>query len=705
MARTHHRTCHLCEAMCGVTISIDDDENITRITGDEDDPFSLGHICPKAAALKDVHEDPDRLKTPMRREGDRWLPMDWDEAFDRVATELRSIQKKYGRSAVGLYQGNPSVHNLGSMTHGQVFARALRTPNKFSATSLDQLPHMLAGLMMFGHQLMLPVPDVDRTDYFLVLGANPLISNGSLMTAPGIKKRLEALRARGGRLVVVDPRRTETAEMADTHVPIQPGGDAYFLLGLLHVVLRDRGAQLGRLSRHAVGLAEVERLAQAYPPSRVAERCGVPAEQIESIALAFADAPTAVAYGRVGVCTQEFGGLNAWLINVLCAVTGNLDRAGGAMFTSPAVDPMSAEQFVGLRGHFGRRRSRVRGLPEFGGEFPSSALAEEIDTPGEGQIRALVTSCGNPVLSAPNGRRLDEALASLELMVSVDIYLNETTRHAHYVLPPTFGLERDHYDLIFHLLAVRNTAKFSGPTFERAANQRHDWEIWQELAWRLEKPSLVRTAKKAVLNRLTPRHVIDLGLRTGAYELSVKKLLELPHGVDLGPLKPVLPDRLFTRDHRVDLAPALFLDDVDRLEKRLVADSSGGMSLIGRRELRTNNSWMHNSERLVKGRERCTLRIHPSDAERLSLADGDAARIASAVGEISAPVEVTDEMRPGVVSLPHGWGHNRDGVRLRVASSRPGVSINDLTDDGLLDELSGTVRFSDVPVTITRVEG
>lgn len=704
MARTHHRTCHLCEAMCGVTISIDDDDRITRITGDDDDPFSRGHICPKAVALKDVHEDPDRLKTPMRRDGDRWLPMEWDEAFDRVAEGIRSIQEKYGRSAVAMYQGNPTVHSLGSMTHAQLFARGLKTPNKFSATSLDQLPQMLAGLMMFGHQLMLPIPDVDRTSYFLVLGANPVVSNGSLMSAPGIKGRLDALRARGGKLVVVDPRRTETAELADRYVAIRPGTDAYFLLGVLHEVLRG-GARLGRLERHVVGLAEVERLVRVYPPSRVADRCGVPAAVISEIANEFASASAAVAYGRVGVCTQEFGGLCAWLINVLCAVTGNLDRAGGAMFTTPAVDPLAAERFVGLRGSFDRRRTRVRDLPEFGGEFPSSALAEEIETPGEGQIRALVTSCGNPVLSAPNGRRLDRALASLELMVSVDIYLNETTRHAHYLLPPTFGLERDHYDLIFHVLAVRNTAKFSEPAFARAEHQRHDWEVWQELAWRLEKPSLVRSAKKAVMGRLTPRHVIDLGLRTGAYDLSVKKLLEQPHGVDLGPMKPQLPDRLFTRDHRVELAPKLFVDDMARLERRLVTDSGGEtLSLIGRRELRTNNSWMHNSERLVKGKERCTLRMHPEDATRRSLSDGDEVTIASAVGRVSAPLEITDEMRPGVVSLPHGWGHDRDGVRLRVASARPGVSINDITDEGLLDELTGTVRYSDVPVTVALTE-
>lgn len=688
--------------MCGVAITVDDDEKITRIAGDSDDPFSQGHVCPKAVALRDVHDDPDRLKTPMKREGSRWLPIGWDEAFDEVAERIRSIQKTHGRPAVAMYQGNPTVHNLGSMTLGQLFTRALRTPNKFSATSLDQLPQMLAALEMFGHQLMIPIPDVDRTDYLLMFGANPLVSNGSLMCAPGIERRLTALKKRGGKLVVVDPRRTETAAMADRHLAVRPGADAYLLLAMINVVLAERGPQLGRLERHTVGLADVARIAKAFPPERVAARTQIDAETIRAVALELVDASSGVAYGRVGICTQEFGGLCAWLLNVLCAVTGNLDRQGGAMFTTPAVDVLGADKYVGLRGSFDRRRSRVRGLPEFGGEFPTVTLADEIETPGEGQIRALITSCGNPVLSAPNGRRLDRALASLELMVSVDIYLNETTRHAHYILPATFGLERDHYDLAFHVLAVRNTAKYGTPTFARTSEQRHDWEIWRELAWRLAPPGLERQAKKLFFQRLTPAHLVDLGLRAGPYDLSVRALKKKPHGVDLGPLVPRLPDRLFTRDHRIDLAPAIFLADVERLEARLVTETNGALSLIGRRELRSNNSWMHNSARLVKGKERCTLLIHPDDAKARELEDGALVTVASDVGAVDVAIETTDDMRRGVVSLPHGWGHDREGIRLRVAQERPGVSINDLTDDGLMDDLSGTVRFSDVPVTITR---
>lgn len=696
----HYRTCNLCEAMCGIAIEVTADGEIGKIRGDEQDPFSRGHICPKAVALKDVHEDPDRLKRPLKRQGDDFVEVGWDEAFDDVAKRITEIQKAHGRRAVGLYQGNPTVHSLGGMTWGPVFARALKTPNKFSATSLDQLPHMLAALQMFGHQLMIPIPDVDRTDHFLILGGNPVVSNGSLMTAPGIERRLKDL-AKRGRLVVVDPRRSETAALADRHVAIRPGTDAYLLLAMLHVVLGERGAKLGRLEPFTVGLADVEKIAAAWPPERVAALVGIDAGVIRELALDFADAKSAVAYGRVGLCTQAYGGLAAWLVNVLNIVTGNLDRVGGGMFTTPAVDALGAERWVGLRGSYDRRRTRVRDLPEFGGEFPAVTLAEEIETPGEGQIRALVTTAGNPVLSSANGRRLDRALAQLDFMVSIDIYVNETTRHADYILPPTFALERDHYDLAFHVLAIRNTAKFSEPLFEKSDDQRHDWEIFRELAWRLEPKPAGRFAKKLAYRRMSAADIVAIGLRAGPHDVTLAALKAHPHGVDLGALEPRLPERLFTRDKRIDLVPKIYLDDLPRLEADLETPRNGSLSLIGRRELRTCNSWMHNSHRLVKGKERCTLRMHPDDAAARGLESGARVTVASAVGEIEAPLEITDEMRPGVVSLPHGWGHDRDGIRLRVATEHAGVSINDITDDGLTDPLSGTVQFSDVPVTVT----
>jgi anaerobic selenocysteine-containing dehydrogenase len=485
-ARTHFRTCHLCEAMCGIAIDLEGDR-IVAIRGDKDDPFSRGHVCPKAVALQDVHEDPDRLRRPLRRTASGWEEVSWEAALDEAASRLAAVQRAHGRNAVAFYQGNPVVHNHGAILFGQLFQRSLGSRSRYSATSVDQLPQMLASLLMFGHQLMLPIPDVDRTDFLLVLGANPLVSNGSLLTAPGIERRLKALRARGGRLVVVDPRRTETAALADLHLPIRPGGDAFLLAALVHTLASEKRLAPGRLAAFADGLDALVEAVQPFSPEAAAGRTGIDAATIRTLARDFSEASSAVAYGRVGICTQEFGGLASWLVNALNVVSGNLDRPGGAMFPSPAVDIVGFADRIGQRGHFDKGRSRVRGLPEFGGEWPAAVLAEEIETPGEGQLRALVTSSGNPVLSTPNGARLDRALASLDFMVSIDLYLNETTRHAHLILPPTFALERSHYDLVFHTLAVRNTAKFSEALFPAPKASLHDWQILLGLAARLEK--------------------------------------------------------------------------------------------------------------------------------------------------------------------------------------------------------------------------
>jgi anaerobic selenocysteine-containing dehydrogenase len=714
MPSTHFRTCNLCEAMCGIAIEVDGGR-ITSIRGDADDPFSRGHVCPKAVALQDVHQDPDRLRRPLRRRGRDWEEVSWEDALAETAERLAAIQKAHGRESVAVYQGNPTVHNYGSALFGQVFIRSLGTRSRFSATSVDQLPQMLAALLMFGHQLLLPVPDVDRTQLFLAFGANPLASNGSLMTAPGIERRLKELRARGGRLIVVDPRRTETAALADLHVPIRPGSDALLLLALLQVVLGEGLARPGRLDAFTDGRAEVEALVRPFTPEAVAPATGVPASVTRELAREFARTPAAVAYGRVGVSMQEFGGLASWLINVLNAVTGNLDRVGGAMFTRPAVDLVDLAARVGQRGHFDKGRSRVRGLPEFGGEYPAAVLAEEIETEGAGQIRALVTCAGNPVLSTPNGARLERALAGLDFMVSVDIYLNETTRHAHLILPPTDALEHDLYDVVFHVLAVRNTAKYSPALFEPPPDARHDWQIFLELARRIDaakgRGGWKRRLNQAALRRLGPSGLVALAMRLGPHGLkrgwngvSLARLRRSVHGVDLGALEPCLPDRLFTRGKRVALAPERFVRDVERLRPTLSAGPNG-LLLIGRRDLRSNNSWMHNSERLTKGRDRCTLLMHPDDAARRSLSSGQSVRISSRVGEVVAPVEVTPDMMPGVVCLPHGWGHHREGTRLGVAGSRPGASFNDLADDQAVDALCGTARFSGTPVEVAAVAG
>lgn len=716
MSQKHFATCTLCEAICGVVVETDGDR-VTSIRGDGDDPFSRGHICPKAAALKDLHEDPDRLRRPVRRDGTAWRELDWDEAFDLVAARLREVQAHHGRDAVAVYQGNPTVHSLGAMLYSPPLVRALRTRNRFSATSIDQLPQMLAAWAMLGHQLFLPIPDVDRTDHLLIFGANPAVSNGSLMTAPDVARRLEAIVARGGRVVVVDPRRTETAKIASEHHFIRPGRDALVLFAMVHTLFAEDLVRTGHLSPLLDGTSDVRRAAERFSPERVAAASGMPAEVIRGLARDLAKAPRAVVYGRVGLCTQELGGLGAWLVNVLNALTGHLDTPGGAMFTTPALDVVG-RKMIGA-GSFGRFRSRVRGLPEFGGELPVAVLAEEIETPGDGQIRALLTSAGNPVLSAPNGRRLDRALASLDFMVSIDPYVNETTRHAHVILPPTGPLERDHYDAVFHALAIRNTARFSQAVFKKPDGARHDWEILAALAERVGggKGTFGRLRTRAegeVTKRLGPRRMVDLALRTGPYGaklspfrkgVSVRHLLENPHGVDLGPLVPCLPARLPSRDGRIHLAPEIFLADVPRVERILSepAPESGSLSLIGRRELRSNNSWMHNSLRLVKGPQRCTLRMGQEDAGARSLAQGDRVRVTSRTGSIEVTLDVSDEMMPGVVSLPHGWGHDRPGVRLSVASAHAGASLNDLTDEAMVDPLCGTAVLNGVPVTVEKL--
>jgi anaerobic selenocysteine-containing dehydrogenase len=721
--RVHHQSCHLCEASCGVRITTDSSGDVADIRGDEDDPFSRGYICPKVMGLLDVHRDPDRLRTPLARRdrsGDL-EPIGWDEAFDLVAARLRAIRAEYGKDAIAVYQGNPTAHNFGLLTYGQVFLRRLGTKNLYSATSADQLPHMLSSLLMFGHQLLLPVPDLDRTHYLLVIGANPAVSNGSLMTAPDIRRRFGELRARGGQIVVLDPRRTETARLADRHVFIRPGTDALLLFGLLHVLYGEGLARPGRLAALSDGEAEVRALAATFTPERVAGPTGVPADEIRRIARELAAAPSAAVYGRVGSCTQEFGGLTSWLINVVNYATGNLDRAGGAMFSNPPLDLLTAAARLGQQGGFGRFRSRVRKLPEFGGELPVAALAEEIEVSGPGKIRALITSAGNPVLSTPNGARLERALPGLDFMVAIDFYLNETTRHADVILPPTFALERDQFELAAFLVSVRNGAKAWRALYPRRPEQRHDWEICLELMSRMElgEGGLGRAAGSLVRRfgrRLGPRGVAALGLRLGPYRrLSLRAIESSPHGVDLGPLEPRLPAALYTPARRIDLAPTACLDDVARLRARWLdgggADVAGAaqpdaapeLLLIGRRQLRSNNSWLHNSERLVKGKPRCTLLVHPSDAERLGLRDGATARVRSRVGEATVPVEVSDEIMPGVVSLPHGWGHGRPGIGLRVAAAHPGASVNDLTDEQHIDRLSGTSSFSGVPVAVEAV--
>ena len=682
----YFRACNLCEAICGLEITVRAGE-VTDVRGDPLDPLSQGHICPKATALPDLHRDPDRLKRPMLRVADAWTEIGWDEALDYVAASLLRVRDTFGPDSVGVYQGNPSVHNSGTLLSAGGFVKALETHNRFSATSVDQLPHHRAALEMLGHPLLMPIPDVDRTDFLLMMGANPAASNGSILTAPGMTRRLKNIAGRGGRVVLLDPRRTESAGYAEHHF-IRPGTDAALLLGLLHVIFAEELQKPGRLESFMDGLDDLRAAALPYLPERVSAFTGLDEGFIRTLARDFASAPSAVAYGRIGLSTQAFGGLCQWLLNALNMVTGNFDRPGGAMLPRPAFDLLTRAR-KGER-PLGRFTSRVRGLPEFDGELPSAALAEEMDTPGEGQIKAFVCIAGNPVLSTPGGQRLDAALAGLEFMVAVDPYLNETTRHAHVILPPATGLEVEHYDVIFHHFAVRNTARLNAPVFPIGEDQRFDWQIFEGLRERL-------TGKKGS----DPSARLALGLKHGPYALSLDDLNAAPHGLDFGPMTSCLPEKLLTENGRLNLAPESLLADLPRLEAALDA-APPSFVLIGRRQLRGNNSWMHNTPRLMRGADRCTLMLHPSDAARLGVANGDLIAVQSRVGRVAVPAELTDALMPGVVSLPHGFGHGRSGTRLSVASEHPGVSYNDLADPMLLDELTGNAAVSGIPVGLER---
>jgi anaerobic selenocysteine-containing dehydrogenase len=694
----HHRACHLCEAICGLTLETTQAEDgslaITSIKGDPLDTFSRGHICPKAVALQDIQNDPDRLHQPMLRVGSEWQPIAWEDAFALVAEKLAGIQARYGQNSVAVYQGNPSVHNYGLMTHSNYFLGLLKTRNRFSATSVDQLPHHLSSHLMYGHGLLLPIPDIDHTDFMLILGGNPLASNGSIMTVPDVEKRLKAIQARGGKVVVVDPRRSETAAIADQHLFVRPGGDAALLFGLLNTLFAEN---LTRASHLPVdGLDDVRRAIAGFTAEAMSRQCALPAEQIRQLARDFAAADRAVCYGRMGVSTQAFGTLCHWLVQLINLVTGNLDRPGGALCTTPAVDLVASTS----GGHFNRWQSRVSGRPEYGGELPVSALAEEMLTEGEGQIRALVTVAGNPVLSTPNGRQLEQALDGLEFMVSVDLYINETTRYADLILPSTSALENDHYDTTFNMFAVRNVSRFNRAILPKPDGALHDWEIFVGLA----KAFAAHTGV-ALKPTLPPAQMIDFGLRTGVYgdasshQLSVAMLAEHPHGVDLGPLTPNLAARLKTANGRVQAAPAVILADLARFAAQPLPPADE-LLLIGRRHVRSNNSWMHNYHRLVKGKPRHQLLMHPEDLARRQLSDGQRVKVSSRIGMIEVEVAASLDMMPGVVSLPHGWGHGRPGVQMTIASRQPGASANDLTDERQLDELSGNAALNGVPVHV-----
>ncbi|MGW9028577.1 molybdopterin oxidoreductase family protein [Streptomyces sp. NPDC055722] len=739
MSRTALRICPLCEATCGLTLTIEG-TRVTGARGDRDDVFSKGFVCPKGASFGAADSDPDRLRTPLVRRDGELREATWDEAFDAVAAGLRPVVEQYGPHAVGVVLGNPNVHTMAGALYPTVLLAGLRTHSLFTASTLDQMPKHVSSGLLYGDANAIPVPDLDRTDHLLLIGANPLESNGSLCTAADFPGKLKALKSRGGTLTVIDPRRTRTARLADRHVAVRPGTDALLLAAMANVLFEEDLVDLGNLAPYVTGLDEVAAAVADFTPEAAAGACDVEADTIRALARELAAAPTAAVYGRIGSCTVPHGTLASWLVDVLNILTGNLDRPGGALFPLSATDRTPRPAGPGRGFALGRWHSRVSRHPEAKGELPISALAEEIDTAtDEGSpVRAVIAVAANPVLSAPDGDRLDKALGSLDFMVSVDPYLNETSRHAHVVLPPPPPSQAPHFDFAFNTLAVRNQVRYTRAAVPLEAGRMAETEILARLVLAATgmhgaDPAAVdtlvieQTLGKAVTEPHTPVHGrdprelagqltgetgperrLDMMLRLGPYGdgfgarpdgLSLRTLLAHPHGIDLGPLEPRLPQPLKTPSGTVELLPEPIAADLPRLRQAL-SERAGSLVLVGRRHLRSNNSWLHNVPALTGGSNRCTLHIHPEDAERLGLADGAQVRVKGAGGAVTAPVEVTDGIRRGVVSLPHGWGHDRPGTRMSHAALDPGVNVNQLLDGSLLDPLSGNAVLNGVPVEL-----
>lgn len=742
-AQTRSRICPLCEATCGVTLTLDGDV-VSAVRGDPDDVFSRGYVCPKGVALGELHADPDRLRTPLVRHRDRLVAASWDDAYAEVERLLRPVLAEHGPDAVGVYLGNPNAHNHASTFYLPVLIRALGTRFRFTASTVDQFPKQVASGLLFGTELSVLVPDVDRTHYLLVLGADPLVSNGSLLTAPDLPGRLRALRARGGRLVVVDPRRSRTAQAADEHLAVRPGTDGLLLAGVARALFAGELVTLGAAAPHVTGLEEVRTAVQPFDADRVEAACGLPAGTVSRLAAELAAAPSAAVYGRIGTTTTAFGTVTSWLVDVVNTLTGNLDRPGGVLWAKPAVGSPNTQGEPG-RGRGvripGSSRTRVRGLASTFGELPAAAMAEEIDTAGpDGErLHALVTVAGNPVLSTPNGARLAAALATLDAVVSVDAYLNETTRFAHVVLPAASPLTRSHYDVALASFAVRTVARWSPPSLPLGPGERDEADVLLQLAAtvvgggvtadQLDDLAAHDVARRLAADPSSPAHgrdpadllaavagrrrqdrILDLLLRGGPYGdgfgavpqgLSLAALEAQPHGIDLGPLQPRLPEVLRTPSGLVELAPPQLLAEAERLAGELRPAADDRLLLVGRRQLRSNNSWLHNLPLLAGGSNRCTLHVHPEDAVRLGLGDEGTATVATATGGVEVTVEVTDAVRPGVVSLPHGWGHDVPGAAGSVAAAQPGVNLNLLVDETLLDPLSGTSALTAIPVQVT----
>ena len=708
-----YRTCHLCEAMCGLAIEIKDNE-VLSISGHEDDIYSKGHICPKGAALKDLHNDPDRLKEPVKRTTHGWQKISWKEAFDLVEQGFKKIRKKYGNNAIATYTGNPTVHNTGTALTLYDTINAINTQNRYASHSLDSVPVFLVNQMMFGHAMMAPIPDIENINYMLIIGANPMASNGSFMSTPNIRGKIKAIKDKGGKVVVIDPRKTETAQKASEHYFIHPEKDVLFLLAIINELTRRNAIAESRALSFSDHLEELKKIAEPYTAEKVAPVTGISTDQLNHMVDDLLGHSNSIVYGRLGVNIQSYGTLCQWLITSINILLGRLDEKGGLLFTLPAID------YVTLMAHESkmfRYSSRVKSYQEIVGEFPTATLAEEILTEGKEQVRGFLTIAGNPARSAPNSKMVEKALADLEFMVAVDMYINETTKYADVILPPAVGLETMHYSFVLHMVATRNTTKFSPAPLPITKNQRYDWQIMQELQRRLFSGNIFKRIKYNLGSRIHPKTKLDLALKTGPYGIwggrlfkkdgiSLKRLEKHVGGVELSPLSAVLPKRLFTKNKHIELVPEIFAKEIIKVKELLSpdADANFPLKLIGRRHLRSNNSWMHNLPMLSGGTRRCTVMIHPDDAAQFHIEDKEMVEVYTELGSIQIEAEITKDIIQGTICIPHGWGHNAKDTALKVAEEQAGSNINELMNHERLDPLSYNMAFNGHPVAIRRVE-
>jgi len=727
----HLRTCPLCEAMCGLQISVRDGK-VHQIRANPDDAWSGGHICPKGTTLGAIHEDPDRIRQPLIKINGKWREATWAEAFHRCSELLLPIIEKYGISAVTAYTGNPLAHNFSLGRYIGILLGMSGMPITYSPGTIDQWPKNLSSHLMYGGWWTIPVPDIRRTNLLVIMGANPHASQGSLMAMPNVMGEIAKVRQRGS-VIVIDPVRTGTAARADEWLPITPGTDAAFLLAVVHTLFTENLVRLGNAEEIVEGIETLARIAHDWTPERVAPVTGIPAERIRSLGRQLAATQRAAVYGRIGLCNQEFGGLSSWLVDVVNILTGHLDVPGGVMFPRPTAWSVTCQPQLGLEGgvaKFGRWSTRVRGAKEVLGQAPVSCMAEEISTPGDGQIKALITVAGNPVLSTPAGHELDKALAGLEAMISVDNWINETTRHADVILPGQSPLEQPHHDDLILQFAVDSFANYSPPVFLPDPSHPGEWEILIRLTGLCTgtpaEDVLVEAIDDGFFDYLSytqgfdgaalrkrydhggPERILDMTLRTGYFGdkygknpdgLTLHKLRKNPDGINFGPMVPRLPDILGTPDQKIRLAPDYLIDDLTRLAHRMER-TPDDLVLVSRRHLRSNNSWMHNVPALMKGRDRCTIHMHPDDAARCGVASGDTVTVQSEAGSIDIPVEITKEIKPGVVSIPHGWGHGQPETRVTTANAHAGVNTNILSPPHFTDEISGNAAVNGIPVTV-----